>query len=96
MSKVTRIKDHLAAEVEARAEDENRSFANMVERLLEQALKMEGKVVVRPAPTPVVADAQPRDIPARVVNPSAPVPAVDIGTGTAGAEVKPDFKKGKK
>ena len=41
MSRPVRIREHLAAEIELLAKEERRSLANMVEILLEQALKLE-------------------------------------------------------
>ena len=46
MSKSVRLKDHLVAEVERLANEERRSLAQMVELLLEQALKIESSGAV--------------------------------------------------
>lgn len=43
MSKPVRISDYLLEQVERLADSENRSLANMVHVLLEQALRMEGR-----------------------------------------------------
>jgi hypothetical protein len=59
MSKSVRLPDYLAAEVERLAGEEKRSLANMVQVLLEQALRI----------GPVLADSQPRDVLARTVTP---------------------------
>jgi predicted transcriptional regulator len=40
MSKSVRLKDHLAAEIDRLATTERRSLTNMVELLLEQALRL--------------------------------------------------------
>jgi hypothetical protein len=45
MSKAVRIRDHLHAELERLAKEEKRSLTNMVEVLLEQALRLPDKYV---------------------------------------------------
>ena len=52
MSKSVRLKDHLVAEVERLAREERRSLAQMVEILLEQALRLEVAPVTREFPVP--------------------------------------------
>ena len=61
MSKSVRLADYLYAQVEELAAAEKRSLANMVQVLLEQALKMETHNVT--------ADSQPRDVVTRSVSP---------------------------
>jgi hypothetical protein len=77
MSKSVRLPDYLAAEVERLASEEKRSLANMVQILLEQALK-----IGYPREPVAKADAQPLDVPARRVT----VPQVED------PHFKPDFK----
>ena len=88
MSKPVRLPDYLHAEVERLAKEERRSLANMVEILLEQALRLEsggfGRIMDGDEPVGVViptldADSQPRDIPVR--------------TAPSDQHFKPDFKK---
>lgn len=68
MSKSVRLKTYLAEEVERLAAEEKRSFANMVEILLEQALKLEVQPVTResvqtePVYVQVQAPSTPRQI----------------------------------
>ena len=47
MSRSVRLKEHLAAEVERLAKEERRSLAQMVELLLEQALRMDGEPITK-------------------------------------------------
>ena len=47
MTRSVRIKEHLAAELERLAKEERRSLANLVEVLLEQALKMDGAPITK-------------------------------------------------
>jgi hypothetical protein len=47
MSKSVRLKEHLYAEVERLAKEERRSLANMVEILLEQALRVDAEPITR-------------------------------------------------
>lgn len=89
MSKPVRLKDYLAAELEKMAARENRSLANLVNHLLEQAIMMEGQVSTvrhvrtQQVATPAVtnADAESRDVRARTVEPG---------------DVQPDFKPERK
>ena len=85
MSKAIRIKDHLYAEIERLAKTERRSLIGQLELLLEQALAMETRITeTRHTASGTIttertlADAQPRDVPARSV--------------TADPHFKPDFK----
>ena len=61
MSKPVRLPDYLYEEVQRLASEEKRSLANMVQVLLEQALKMDK----------LAADAQPRNVTARTIAPPA-------------------------
>ena len=47
MSRTVRLKEHLAAEVESLAKAERRSLANMVEILLEQALRFDTEPITK-------------------------------------------------
>ena len=47
MSKSVRLKDYLAAELEAMAARENRSLQNLVEHLLRQAIEMDNRPVTK-------------------------------------------------
>ena len=84
-----RLKDYLADELEKIAARENRSLANLVNHLLEQAIALEGKVSMvsnvrtqQVAVAPAVnADAESRDVRARTLEPG---------------DVQPDFKPERK
>ena len=52
MSKSVRLADYLYAQVEELAAQEKRSLANMVQVLLEQALKMDHAPVTKVSPAP--------------------------------------------
>lgn len=58
MSKSIRLKDHLVAEVERLAKEERRSLAQMVELLLEQALRLDGEPRTKRIPHNFGGDAQ--------------------------------------
>jgi hypothetical protein len=58
MSKSVRLKDHLVAEVERLANEERRSLAQMVELLLEQALKIDGEPRTKVTPHDFGGDVQ--------------------------------------
>jgi len=47
VSKSVRLKDYLAAELEEIAKRENRSLANLVNKLLEQAIEMDNRPMTR-------------------------------------------------
>lgn len=102
MSKSVRLKDYLADELERIAERENRSLANLVNTLLEQAIEMDqraitkvermGNVEVQVSTTPAAerkladADSQPRDVERRTID-------VPPETGSFKPDFKPERKK---
>ena len=81
--KVTRIRKVLADRVEELAGEENRSFANMVETLLEQALGLRPNPIVTDTPEVVLGAALPHKMD-HSRPPKAPPPPVE-------REFKPDF-----
>lgn len=95
-----RLKEHLAAEVERLATQERRSLAQMVEILLEQALRLEegGMERIMDGDEPVgillPKEATDRQIEASVER-IATGRGLNYGQVREDREVKPDFKGGK-
>ena len=103
MSKPVRIKDYLAAELEKIAARENRSLANLVNKLLEQAIEMDNRPITREKILPLGKDgyarAQSSTTPAEERNRTdADAESRDVRARTVGVEsdFKPDPKPERK
>lgn len=80
-SKTVRLKDHLVAEVERLAKEERRSLTNMVEILLEQALRMDEQPITKETVTRISRHGV-------VIAQTPTTPRAEADT-----HFKPDFKK---